>query len=155
MLSPSMKGLLPHSSWLLYQSQASVSTKTSQAVLPCWQRVPSVSTKTSQAALPSSILAARAKCLNQNESSCASLLAACAKCLLHKSSCASGFNCQFIVESDFEGAQAYDVSSDSIYHHHRSLSLPSSLSPRLKSTFIVVSMDYYHHCCRYCCRHQL
>jgi hypothetical protein len=73
----------------------------------------------------------------------------------NKSSCTSGFNCQFIVESDFEGAQAYDVSSDSIYHCHWSLSLPLSSLPRSKSTFIVVSVDYYHRPCRYHRRRQV
>jgi hypothetical protein len=37
-----------------------------------------------------------------------------------KSSCTSGYNCQFIVESDFEGAQAqaYDVAQDFIPRRH-------------------------------------
>ncbi len=54
-----------------------------------------------------------------------------------KSSNTSGFNCQFIVESDFEGAQAYNVSPDSIshrYHCHRSSPLsPLSSSSRSKT----------------------
>ncbi len=47
----------------------------------------------------------------------------------NKSCCASGFNCQFIVESDFEGAQAYNVAPDSINRRRRQVR---------RSTLIVV-----------------
>jgi hypothetical protein len=52
----------------------------------------------------------------------------------NKSSCTSGFNCQFIVESVFEGAQACDVAPASISRHRRHRHIQ-------RSALIVVSVD--------------
>ena len=70
-----------------------------------------------------------------------------------KSSCTSGYNCQFIVESDFEGAQAYDVAQDSILRRHcRRRRRRYRRHHNRRSTLFVVSVDskIFLHICDDC-----